>query len=290
MSSSVWLRAALVGALCVVLGGSQCDTGKDDGGSAPRRDAGDLGVTGGSCVTPCNTEADCCSGDLCNDTLFNFACNAGRCEQLGCLDDNDCRALPRGRCGRLGSFGACSLSCAVAEDCCPPLPPGVTIPDGQDSVTVAAEGGGQATFYRCGVYPQKFACTGLNVTPDDAGTIGICLRICTEDNDCPGVLLPVLPDGGLASVRVDAGFVGAPLGDGGFKRYYQQKCVNQFGGIGSCTPQCETNADCCADPTGVSCSAPGARKVCSAGVCVSDGCRGDEECTGGAQCLPRTTP
>jgi hypothetical protein len=185
-----------------------------------------------------------------------------------------------------GSFGLCGSGCAVQEDCCPPLPPGVVIPPGQDSLTVAFDGGGQATFYRCGAYPQKFLCTGADITPDDAGTTGVCLRVCTADSDCPGILFPA-PDGGFVSTRVDGGQVAFPV-DAGVLRFFQQHCVPQFTGapFGSCQKGCVEDVDCCVDPTGVTCQGYGARQVCVAGTCVRDGCRADGECTTG-QCQPR---
>lgn len=256
-------------------------TSSSDGGTAPPRDAGALGPNGGQCVVECISEADCCSGPQCDTGIFHFACNAGRCEQRGCIRDLDCSDLPGGKCATLGTFGLCGKGCRLPDDCCPPLPPGVTIPPGQDHLTLTLDGGTQATFYRCGVYPQKFICTGADIEPDDAGTAGICLRVCAADADCPGVPLPDA-DGGLLHLRVDAGYVSLGGADGG-ARLFQQTCALQFPGVGTCTPGCLVDADCCAIP-GV-CDGPGQRQVCRSGVCTRDGCRSDQDCSAG-QCLP----
>jgi hypothetical protein len=274
--------ALLVFGVALGLVGCKTDDGKDDAGVVgPRRDAGDLGATGGQCVTQCSTAADCCEGPQCNTAIFHYACELGTCRQIGCLSDGDCTDLAGGKCATVGGFALCGRGCRAVEDCCPPTPPGVVFPDGVDRLTVVMDGGVQATFYRCGTYPQKYICTGSDIAADDAGTTGVCLRVCNTNDECPGIPFPD-GDGGLVDVRLDAGFVAIPL-DGGVLRAFQQVCGLQFGPVGTCTPGCQTNSDCC--PVPGECDALGARRVCQGGLCITDGCRGDEEC-GAAQCLP----
>lgn len=262
---------------------ARCPPASDDDDSAGNPDAAAFGPTGGTCSTPCTVKEDCCQGGLCETGLFHFACNTGACRQLGCVENTDCSALPGSQCASTGAFNLCGLACSAPADCCPPLPPGVAIPDGQDSVTLAVDGGGEATFYRCGAYPQKYLCTGFPVTPADGGPAGVCLRVCTANDDCPGI--PV----GEATARVDAGFVDAPLGDGGMTRLFQQQCVAVMGPVGQCAKGCLTDADCCGPAVGSACQSFGTRQVCVQGACVSDGCRADAECAtkgAGSRCVP----
>ncbi|MBI5495374.1 MAG: hypothetical protein HY904_10150 [Deltaproteobacteria bacterium] len=271
----------------VLAAGACKQDGGKDGGAPPARDAGDLGMLGGECVVECTTAADCCAGEQCGTSIFNYSCESGRCHQLGCVTDQHCADLPGGRCASLGSFAACGKGCRVAADCCPPLPAGVVLPDGVDRLTLTLDGGAQgavsATFYRCGVYPQKFLCTGLDVLPDDAGTTGICVRHCTTDQDCPGIPFP-LDDGGLAQARVDGGMMEFPA-DGGTLRLFQQACMPVFAGAGQCHKGCRVDADCCAGGSAAGCDSLGNRQVCVSGMCLADGCRADGEC-GGGTCQP----
>jgi hypothetical protein len=179
----------------------------------------------------------------------------------------------------VNDFGICGLGCRAPEDCCAEVPPGVAFPDGGNTVVAEGPAGQPVTYYRCGVYPQKFLCVGQDVEPDDAGTIGVCLRICTADGDCPGITMPSSSGGTSPSLRVDAGFMAVPLGDGGVWRVFQQKCAALMGPVGQCKPGCLTDDDCCPSYLGQACRVLGTRQVCVSGACQTDGCRTHDECS-----------